>query len=149
MPHETKSSSPAARSVRHAAEGERGRCAGTVLLAEDEAAVRDLAAAVLRGAGLHVIACQDGEAALCEARERPDGFDLLLTDVMMPGMNGYELARLLRAQRVALPVVYMSGNPVDEVALHGVPDSHHLAKPVPPDLLVVRVCALLDEARTG
>jgi DNA-binding NtrC family response regulator len=84
---------------------------GTVLIAEDEDAVRSLARQVLVRAGYTVLVAGDGEQAH-HAAERHDGrIDLLLTDVIMPGMNGPELAQKLAASRAGLKVLYMSGYP--------------------------------------
>jgi PAS domain S-box-containing protein len=121
------------------------RATGTVLLAEDEPAVRALVAASLRAVGLDVIACPDAEEALRVALEGPDAFQVLLTDVVMPGMSGHELARRVRTAGIGVPVLYMSGYPGEEVARRGVDEgAGYLAKPVSPEELVRRVCALVE-----
>lgn len=78
-----------------------------VLLAEDDPAVRNLTATSLTGAGHRVTAAESGEAALLLFQ--PDSFDLLVTDVRMPGMSGVELATRVREREPALPVVFVSG----------------------------------------
>ena len=102
----------------------------TILLVEDEPALLALTGRLLRHLGYTVItAASPAEAlALCEAREHP--FDLLLTDVVMPGMNGRELAELVRRYRPGVAVVFMSGYPVDHASQRGMPaGSHFIAKP--------------------
>ncbi|MCE5246589.1 CHASE domain-containing protein [bacterium] len=82
---------------------------GRILLAEDEAAVRGFAADALRRAGYEVVEAENGARAL-EVFERDAGsFDLLVTDVVMPGMNGRDLAEELRKRGAALRVLFVSG----------------------------------------
>jgi signal transduction histidine kinase len=80
-----------------------------ILLVEDEAAVRETTAQMLDRAGYDVIVAATPEAALACFQQRPSGVDLLLTDVVMPGMQGPELAERLLAKRPELPVVFVSG----------------------------------------
>ena len=79
----------------------------TILLAEDDDLVRDVAARMLSGAGYTVVAARYGSEAL-ELAERHE-IDLFLTDVVMPGLSGPETARLLRKRSPELPVLFMSG----------------------------------------
>jgi len=81
----------------------------TVLIAEDEGAVRDLANDFLRSAGYTVLAAQDGKEALSIANKFSGRIHVLLTDVVMPGMRGPELAEKLKQSRPDIKVVYMSG----------------------------------------
>jgi PAS domain S-box-containing protein len=81
----------------------------TVLLAEDEQDVRELAREFLESGGYKVIEAKDGGEALRLAKEQASGIDLLVTDMVMPGMGGQELARRLQAERQNIGVVYMSG----------------------------------------
>jgi two-component system, cell cycle sensor histidine kinase and response regulator CckA len=81
----------------------------TILVAEDEDALREVAVRMLTSAGYRVLAAANGEEALAVARDNPEGIDAVLTDVVMPRMNGPELAQALRAVRPALPILYMSG----------------------------------------
>jgi FixJ family two-component response regulator len=87
----------------------------TVLVVEDDelvlAAVRDLLLAL----GYRVLAASDPLDALRLFRERPEGIDLLLTDVGMPGMSGSELAEEMQRARPAMPVVYMTGHTEDPI----------------------------------
>jgi PAS domain S-box-containing protein len=92
----------------------------TVLLVEDEAPVRQVMTEQLQSLGYRVIACPSGESALATAQAHPGAIDLLLTDLVMPGMNGREVARRLEAMRTGLKVVFTSGYGEDVVARHGV-----------------------------
>lgn len=92
-----------------------GRC---VLLVEDEVLVRELVAEALSEAGYRVVEAGTGDeaAALIEARDGRDGFDLLLTDIGVPGrLDGVAVARRARGVRPDVPVVFVSGHS-DEAA---------------------------------
>jgi CheY-like chemotaxis protein len=82
---------------------------GRILVVEDETAVRELVGRVLGGAGHQVSSARDAAEALSLTRRQDPAFDLVLTDVVMPGMNGLQLARELRADRPDLPIILMSG----------------------------------------
>lgn len=82
----------------------------TILLVEDEEAVREVTSRMLSLSGYRVLEAADGEAALRVVREQPGGtIDLVVTDVRMPGMGGLDLARALRERSPGLPVVFISG----------------------------------------
>jgi PAS domain S-box-containing protein len=81
----------------------------TILLAEDQDGIRDLARQFLEDIGYKVLDASDGEAALEIAHQHKGQIDLLLTDIVMPKMNGHELARRMAALRPEVRVVYMSG----------------------------------------
>src|SRR5919201_2029483 len=81
----------------------------TVLLVEDESAVRATARRILERHGYQVIDARHGRDALLAWKEHEGNIDLLLTDLRMPEMGGLELANTLRAERPALPVLFMSG----------------------------------------
>jgi signal transduction histidine kinase/ActR/RegA family two-component response regulator len=81
----------------------------TVLIVEDESAVRELAGEFLQSAGYSVLAAQDTNEALCIAKSSEARIDVLLTDIVMPGMRGPELADKLKRLRPNIKVVYMSG----------------------------------------
>ena len=117
-----------------------------VLVAEDEAMVRVMAARTLEQAGFRVLAVESGGAALDVLALNGPGIDLLLTDVAMPGMDGLELGRRVAELHPALPVLYMSGHPADEITRGGLPLNGHdfIAKPFAPTTLVETVRALLD-----
>jgi signal transduction histidine kinase len=106
----------------------------TILLVEDEDAVRRMAAHVLRQHGYQVLAAADASEALEHWRTRRADIDLLLTDIVMPGMAGNVLAGQLQADVPPLPVVYMSGytdEPEVQAAISG-GRAAFLAKPFTP-----------------
>jgi PAS domain S-box-containing protein len=109
-----------------------------VLLVEDEEPVRRVAARILERAGYRVLAVADGEDALRIAAATPR-IDLLLTDVVMPGMSGTRLADHLRAARPSLPVLYMSGFSRDLPESLAPPPGTLLQKPFTPEVLAARV----------
>jgi PAS domain S-box-containing protein len=92
----------------------------TILLVEDEDVVRDLTRRVLERHGYTVLACADGTEAVSLAEGDDRRIDLLLTDVVMPGLRGYEVARKVEATRPGIKVAYMSG--YAEEALVGGPE---------------------------
>ncbi len=103
---------------------------GSVLLVEDEDAVRAFGARALRNKGYRVLEARSGEGAL-EVLERDGDVDVLITDVVMPGMDGVALARLVRRELPHVRVVLISGYS-DEIAVGEVPDDagfHFLPKP--------------------
>jgi len=88
----------------------------------------------------------DGIEALVRAAAHQGDIDLLLTDVVMPGLNGRQLARRFRAARPSVRVLFMSGYAADLIGTGGESpgDADLLVKPFTPDELVARVCAALD-----
>ncbi|MBN2232329.1 MAG: PAS domain S-box protein [Deltaproteobacteria bacterium] len=119
--------------------------AGTILLAEDNELVRNLAKNILRRRGFDVLTAQDGTRALALAGKYPGTIDLLLTDVVMPDINGRELFERLRESRPALRVLYMSGYADDVISRHGVLDTgvDLLPKPFTAQALATRIAAVL------
>jgi PAS domain S-box-containing protein len=116
----------------------------TILLVEDEPAVRAIAARSLERAGFRVFQASGGSGALhLVAQHGPP--DLMLTDLMMPGIGGVELARRLRERCPELPVLFMSGYSVEDLLLQGAIGSERtiLQKPFTPDGLVRTVAAAL------
>jgi two-component system cell cycle sensor histidine kinase/response regulator CckA len=120
----------------------------TILLVEDEDGVRELALQSLRTLGYEVLTARDGADALRVAANHPRHIDLLLTDVVMPNMNGPELASALQADYPALRVLFISGYPDDRGFRHGVLDAtvSLLEKPFTPAILSRRVRDVLDSA---
>jgi PAS domain S-box-containing protein len=120
----------------------------TILLVEDETAVRTLFVDVLEAEGYSVLAADDVEDALRLGDAHGGPIDLVLTDVVMPGMNGPELAGRLLGARPALKVVFMSGYTDDAVARNGVlePGAMFLQKPFSIDVLLRTVREVLDAA---
>ncbi len=117
------------------------RRGGRVLLVEDEPTLRELGLAVLSRSGFDVIAARDPAAALRLA-DGAGHLDLLVTDVVMPGSTGIELARRLRETRPELPVLFMSGYAEDVAGVAGATSRRFLAKPFTPEALLRAV----DEA---
>ena len=103
----------------------------TILLVEDQAQVRRIVGDVLQGCGYRVLMYEDGPSALRFVETDPTPIDLLLTDVVMPGMSGPELAERLRGLRPQLRILYMSGYSGDTIAKRGVrdPGVAYLPKP--------------------
>ncbi len=121
----------------------------TILLVEDAELVRNLARQVLEGAGYRVLEAANAEAAiaLCE-RINGDRIDLLLTDVIMPGMSGNDMSRILLKKQPGMPVLYMSGYTDDAIVQHGVLEEgiNFLQKPFTPCALASKVREVLDTA---
>ncbi len=119
----------------------------TILLVEDEEVVRELARQVLEQKSYKVLTAQHGAEALIVSEQHDSPIHLLLTDVVMPGMNGKELAERLQASRSDLHVIYMSGYADAAIFQNGrVPDAaSYLQKPFTPDGLLRKVREVLDE----
>jgi len=116
-----------------------------VLLVDDDPMVRALVRLVLEGDGHAVVEAADASQAIEQFRSA-DGIGLLITDVVMPGMNGHALAETLRAAHPALQVLYISGHVADATlrALIAEGAAEFLAKPFSPEQLARKVRALLD-----
>jgi PAS domain S-box-containing protein len=132
--------------------GSEDRPAGgieTILVAEDEDAVREFARRVLTKAGYRVMTAQTGAEALATAAALPR-LDLLLTDVVMPGMSGVALAAALTATRPGLPVLYASGYAEEAILRAALDDEHvpYLPKPFTSQALLARVREVLDRRTT-
>ena len=117
----------------------------TVLVVEDEPSVRELVRAALARTGYRVLAARDGDEALTRAAAHAGRIDLLLTDVVMPGLNGRELALRFRQARPDGRVLFMSGYAADVVSDQGAlaGDAELLLKPFTPVELEARVRAAL------
>ena len=116
---------------------------GTILLAEDEAMVRALTSRILREAGYQVIEAPGGEEALEICRSYEGNIELLVTDIIMPGIGGRELAKKLLALRPGTPVVFISGYAQED------PSLDYLQKPFTPEALCRAVRARLDSVGLG
>jgi two-component system, cell cycle sensor histidine kinase and response regulator CckA len=92
----------------------------TVLLVDDEWLVLAAMGEILRGLGYHVLPASSGPEALRASEQHLAPIHLLLTDVLMPGMNGRELAEQVTAARPETKVIYMSGYTEDTLVQHGV-----------------------------
>jgi two-component system cell cycle sensor histidine kinase/response regulator CckA len=120
---------------------------GTVLLVEDNEQARDVAKLVLQRAGLDVIEAADGDEGLRTAHEHADRIDLVLTDVVMPGISGIEMVRRFREQHPHVPALYMTGYMEDPsgVSSYGGIDTARdvIMKPFTPEELRCRVAEVL------
>ncbi len=123
----------------------------TILVVEDNEMVRELAATGLERLGYDVLAVASGEDAVALSESRPGTIDLLLTDVIMPGMNGREVAEKLLAGRPTLRVLYTSGYPADTILRLGIADSSaaFIEKPYLPDELARAVRDALDREQAA
>ncbi len=128
----------------------------TILLADDEPAIRNVVRSILEAQGFQVLPAADGKRALEIAGRFQGNIDLLLTDVVMPAMDGVQLAKRFTAVRPSTPVIFMSGYADDTVIRHGVLEAGHefLPKPCSATTLLNKVRSVLDarpknSARTG
>lgn len=119
----------------------------TLLIVEDDAAVRGLLRRVLRQAGYTVLDTGDPEEALKICREYSGEIALLLTDVIMPKMGGREFAEKARILRPDMRTVYMSGYTDDAIVHHGVlePGTAFIEKPISPEVLLAKTRGFLAE----
>jgi PAS domain S-box-containing protein len=123
-----------------------GRGTETILVVEDEPAVLMLSQRALEAQGYVVLAASDATTALRIVERHGGTIHLMLTDVVMPGMSGHDLAEQLTARRPGIRVLYMSGYPGDAIVQHGeLPaGSAFLQKPFSPDGLARKVRDVLD-----
>jgi two-component system cell cycle sensor histidine kinase/response regulator CckA len=130
---------------------ELARAGETVLLVEDAPQVRELAAAVLRGAGFRVLEAPHGEAALALAAGHDGPIHLLVSDLVMPGIRGTELAQRIIADRPATRVLFMSGYADDASMMSGyiTADTPFIHKPFTPDDLLRHARRAIDGAVPG
>jgi PAS domain S-box-containing protein len=122
--------------------------ARTVLVVDDEPEVLELASEILRRVGYTVLEAADGATALAVAGRHEGEIHLLVTDMVMPGMSGRDVAERLRALRASLRVLYISGYVQDASARATLAGEHSafVAKPFTPELLTDRVRELLATA---
>ncbi|WP_068922241.1 response regulator transcription factor [Planobispora rosea] len=122
----------------------------TVLVAEDDSDIRDLIVFKLEQAGHTVIAVGDGASALRLARERPP--EIVLLDVMMPGMSGVEVCRELRRhpETAGLPIILLTARAQESDVAKGLTAGadDYIVKPFSPRVLADRVHSVLARART-
>ena len=118
----------------------------TVLLAEDSDVVRRLLRELLLRSGYRLIEARHGEEAIQLSQDHDGPIDLLITDMVMPRMNGRELAAKLAPLRPRMKILYISGYTEEAIIRNGVldPGTSFLEKPFSPDTLARRVRELLD-----
>jgi CheY-like chemotaxis protein len=118
----------------------------TILVVEDQEEVRTLIRKILEARGYRVLAAANGAAALQAAALHPGPIHLLLSDVIMPGMSGREVSRLLTPTRLSMRTLYVSGYTDESIVQHGVlePEVEFLQKPFTAEGLLRRVREVLD-----
>jgi two-component system cell cycle sensor histidine kinase/response regulator CckA len=123
-----------------------GRGHETVLIAEDEPAVRAILARALREYGYAVLEARDGAHALEVAERAPAPPDVVIADVVMPGMGGKPLAQEIERRWPGTPVLFTSGYPGTDAVRRGLLDEgrEFMQKPLEPDALAQRVRRILD-----
>jgi signal transduction histidine kinase/ActR/RegA family two-component response regulator len=123
-----------------------GKASETILFVEDEESLRRLGERVLRAKGYTVIPASNGEEALAALERHGKPVDLLVTDVVMPGMSGHELAKEVARGNMAGRILYMSGYTEDAITKHGVlePGLAFIYKPFTIDALALKLREVLD-----
>jgi two-component system cell cycle sensor histidine kinase/response regulator CckA len=116
---------------------------GKILLVDDDDAIRRFVKRILLQKGFHVIEASDGEEALGVLSTHGESVDLLLTDVIMPKVNGLVLAQRVLQERPGIGVLFMSGYVEGSILLAKHPESILLQKPFAPDALVAAVRQIL------
>jgi CheY-like chemotaxis protein len=120
----------------------------TILIVEDDNELRSYLLEVLRGLGYRVLSAPHAQAALPILEQKATPVHLMLTDVVMPSMNGRELGRRAQQLRPGLRVLYMTGYSRNAVVHHGRLDEgvELLEKPITQNALAARVRSMLDWA---
>jgi CheY-like chemotaxis protein len=119
----------------------------TILLVDDSAGVRELSEKILTMLGYRVLSAKDPKEALRIARERPEPVHLLVTDVVLPEMNGLELAAEVEGLKPGIKSLFMSGYTADVITRHGVPQEsvHFVQKPFSLAMLAKAVQEAIDK----
>ena len=123
--------------------------AETVLLVEDEPSLRELAREFLESSGYRVLEAGDGAKAIALAEQHRGPIHLLLTDVIMPGMNGHQLAERLASRCPEMRVIYTSGYTDNVIVHHGVlqPGTAFIEKPYMREALLRKIREVLDREK--
>ncbi|HEU4680296.1 MAG TPA: response regulator [Gemmatimonadales bacterium] len=122
-----------------------------VLVVDDEDGVRDIVCRALRAAGFRALEAAQGAEALELIAAGSEAVDLVITDVVMPGLDGRELGRRLGVSRPDLPVLYMSAYDVNDIFRRGSPSASapFLQKPFTQEILLTQVEQLLKQPAAG
>jgi PAS domain S-box-containing protein len=123
----------------------------TILLVEDHDGLRLLTTSILEGLGYHLLSAANGAEALEKSGDYSETIHLMITDVVMPGMTGGDLARCLAPLRPQMKVLFTSGYTADVIAHQGVldPGVSYLSKPFTPNVLAQKVRGILTKSRRG
>lgn len=122
---------------------------GKLLLVEDEDMVRAVAERALTRAGYQITACCDGEEGLA-AIEQGEEFDLVVSDVVMPGMDGPTMVRAIRERLPEMPILFMSGYAEEQLRRDiNIPDMHFIAKPFSVSAIGDKVSSVLRASKQG
>jgi DNA-binding response OmpR family regulator len=140
---------PAAAEKPEAPRNGNGRGTETILLVEDEAPLRRMLQESLASAGYRVLEGNDGTDAIRKFEKQATSIDLLLTDVVMPLVNGRQLAQRMTSAGPQMRVIYMSGYADDVIAYHGILDESTtlIQKPFSPAALLAKVREVLDAGK--
>ena len=143
------SQSPEQEARRKAEQSIQPKGSERVLLVEDDESVRRLTGRILQGLGYRSVVCCNAEEAIAAASRT--SFDLLFTDVILPGKNGRELAHLLREKRPDLKVLFCSGHSEDIIGRQGIldPGLAFIPKPFTVQQLATKLREVLDEKEHG
>ena len=119
----------------------------TILIVDDNASIRQLIVETLKPLGYNCLEAASGEDAISVIRKYSGKIHLLLTDVVMPGMSGRELAEKIRKERPDVKVIFMSGYTEDIIAHHGVLEKgiNYISKPITPVTLTKKIRIVLDD----
>jgi CheY-like chemotaxis protein len=120
----------------------------TILVVEDEDAVRRLTVSILRAEGFQILEAANGGEAMAVVDRHKNPIDLILTDVILPGITGPELARQLTERMPSAKVLYTSGYPASAITSYGIVPGElaFLQKPYSPQLLVARIREILAKS---
>ncbi|NPU86265.1 MAG: PAS domain S-box protein [Syntrophaceae bacterium] len=140
----------AERLVKEAPDRKTARGSETVLLVEDDESVRDMALNILEHLGYNVLTAANGGEALLLMEKQGDDIDMLMTDVVMPGMNGRELAERLIGIKPELKVLFTSGYTENVIVHHGILDSNlnFIGKPYSLQALARKMREVLGPGKT-
>ena len=100
-----------------------------ILLVEDDALIADLLQLILEDAGHKVILARDGHVAMVMANDISEAYEILITDIRLPGPDGWTVARSVRAILPTIAVIYISGEATSDWSEYGVPGSVIMQKP--------------------
>lgn len=136
----------AADEISTSREHQSSKGSETILLVEDEEAVRDLSEEILRDAGYRVLVARNGEEAIETCKRHEGAIELVITDVVMPKMSGPELARNLASLRPGVRILFLSGYTNGSIVHNHVlsPDVEFLQKPFSADIFTRKVRQILD-----